>query len=80
MAKNSELNLLAMVTGYARTIVGAINNLCSCDWISQSRPQTNMATLSADQVRKILNSSALSDQQITELVALMEEFAWALLA
>ena len=43
MAKNSELNLLAMVTGYARTIVGAINNLCSCDWISQSRTQTNRA-------------------------------------
>ena len=39
-----------------------------------------MATLSADQVRKILNSSALSDQQITEWVALMEELAWALLA
>lgn len=39
-----------------------------------------MAALSAEQVRKMLNSSALSDQQITELLALMEEFAWALLA
>ncbi len=43
MAKNSELNLLAMVTECIRTIVGAINNLCSCDWISQSRTQTNRA-------------------------------------
>ena len=39
-----------------------------------------MVTLSAEQVRKTLKNNDLSDQQITELLALMEEFAWALLA
>ena len=39
-----------------------------------------MVTLAAEQVRKTLKNNDLSDQQITELLALMEEFAWALLA
>ena len=39
-----------------------------------------MATLSIEQVRKMLKNNELSDQQIMEMLALMEEFAQMLLA
>lgn len=38
-----------------------------------------MAALSVEQVRKMLKNNELSDQQIIEMLALMEEFAQILL-